>query len=85
MVMKKTLKRNPSDDSKYTYRVLKERERSRNSGDELARDIIKIYKQHPELSDKIMNKLEKAIERYSESENWYPGWEFLEHVRDSRS
>lgn len=71
--MQKLIK-NPSDDSKYTIRVLKERDKSRNSGDSLAQDIIKIL----ESGFPTEKKLLKALRKYSESEGWNPGLFFVE-------
>lgn len=72
------LKKNPSDDIKYATRLLKERDKSRDSGDNLAKDIMEIIKIHPEISPKVYKKLEKAIAKYSNSEGWNPGFEFAD-------
>ncbi len=64
-------KKNPND---FEYRVLKQRESSRNSGDELARTIIKYL----ESDSKSKTSLIKGLKKYSESENWNPGLNWLE-------
>lgn len=64
-------KKNPKD---IEYRFLKQRETSRNSGDELARTIIKYL----ESDSKSKTFLIKGLKKYSESEGWNPGLFWLE-------
>lgn len=72
--MPKKLIKNPTPDDKYIYRLIKERNHSRDSGDALAKEIINYLESDSDSPKKLM----KALEKYSKSEGWNPGLIWVE-------
>lgn len=72
--MTSKIKNNPTLDDKYIYRLIKERNHSRDSGDALAKEIINYLESDSESPKKLI----KALEKYSKSEGWNPGLIWIE-------